>query len=97
MGRNPLRCGCGALWLGAWLRRWAREAGRGAAAARRETCAVAAGAGAARVVLVLQSADEAECHASALSSRGSALRPPLASLLLLLLLHAARLAARAAS
>lgn len=68
MGGNPLRCGCSALWLGAWLRRWAREAGRGSAAARGESCVAG---GEARVALVAQGADEAECHASALSSRGA--------------------------
>ncbi|CAH2106861.1 unnamed protein product [Euphydryas editha] len=67
---NPLRCGCSASWVGAWLRRWTSEVGGGSraarAAARRGACA---GRGS-RPLLELH-ADEAECHASALSSHGN--------------------------
>ncbi|XP_045497579.1 chaoptin-like [Colias croceus] len=65
---NPLRCGCSSSWVGGWLRRWTTEVGgdsRGArAAAGASTCA----SGARRLPLLAQHVDEAECHASALSS-----------------------------
>ncbi|XP_063825150.1 chaoptin-like [Ostrinia nubilalis] len=73
---NPLRCGCSVSWVGAWLRRWAAEAGGGAAGARaaavRSECVAAGG----RRALLALDADEAECHASALSSDARALAPP---------------------
>lgn len=96
---NPLRCGCAASWVGAWLRRWTAEVGggeRGArASARRSQCVLAAPlaeslaeprAAVSRPLLALDG-DEAECHASALA--GAARRapprpePPLIMLLLL--------------
>ncbi|CAG4980025.1 unnamed protein product [Colias eurytheme] len=65
---NPLRCECGLAWLGAWLRRWLQENEAGAElrrAVRSATCTDQVG----KQVLLLQlRADEAECHASALSS-----------------------------
>lgn len=68
---NPLRCGCSASWVGAWLRRWTSEVGGGTRsgrwAARSSTCV--AGAGSLQKPLLALHADEAECHASALSSR----------------------------
>ncbi|XP_047529776.1 chaoptin-like [Vanessa atalanta] len=68
---NPLRCGCSASWVGAWLRRWTSEVGGGTrsarAAARRSACVTSTRAPP-RALLELH-ADEAECHASALSSR----------------------------
>lgn len=87
---NPLRCGCSVSWLGAWLRRWTAEVGAwsgGArAAARRSACHGEAG----EAPLLALEADEAACHASALSSRAPA-RPARAAmpLLWLALLHAA--------
>ncbi|KAG6442307.1 hypothetical protein O3G_MSEX002305 [Manduca sexta] len=83
---NPLRCGCAVSWVGAWLRRWTAEVGGwggGArAAARRSTCR----AGAVSLPLLALDADEAECHASALSSR-AARRTPLRPFLWLVLLY----------
>ncbi|CAH0578967.1 unnamed protein product [Chrysodeixis includens] len=86
---NPLRCGCSVSWVGAWLRRWTAEVGawsRGArAAARRSACRGEAGA----VPLLALEADEAACHASALSSRARArLARATLPLLWLVLLHA---------
>lgn len=87
---NPLKCGCGVQWVGAWLRRWCAEVGawsEGArGAARRSTCAAN---GAAAPLLALD-ADEAECHASALSSRTDHTHAPhaLPALLWLIFLHA---------
>ncbi|XP_072932346.1 uncharacterized protein [Epargyreus clarus] len=70
---NPLRCGCSASWVGSWLRRWTAEVGggeRGARdAARRSTCVTSPRA--APRPLVELHVDEAECHASALSSRST--------------------------
>lgn len=67
---NELRCGCAVSWVGAWLRRWTAEVGgwgAGArAAARAARCRAAPGGSAPLVALP---ADEADCHASALSSR----------------------------
>ncbi|CAH0719725.1 unnamed protein product, partial [Brenthis ino] len=68
---NPLRCGCSASWVGAWLRRWTSEVGGGTRsgrwAARSSTCV--SGASSLPKPLLALHADEAECHASALSSR----------------------------
>ncbi|XP_052757161.1 chaoptin-like isoform X2 [Galleria mellonella] len=97
---NPLRCGCSVSWVGAWLRRWTVEVGGGSRsardAARRSTCrapaaagaaATAAVAGAAQPLLVLD-ADEAECHASALSSGALNMRHfRLSAFLWIVLLH----------
>ncbi|KAM3956959.1 uncharacterized protein ACR2FA_009082 [Aphomia sociella] len=73
---NPLRCGCAVSWVGAWLRRWTMEVGGGSRsareAARRSTCRSAAASSTALASpqpLLSLDADEAECHASALSSR----------------------------
>ncbi|CAK1547140.1 unnamed protein product [Leptosia nina] len=65
---NPLRCECGLAWLGAWLRRWLQENEAGAElrrAVHSATCTDQAGR---QVPLLQLRADEAECHASALSS-----------------------------
>ncbi|XP_022831237.1 chaoptin [Spodoptera litura] len=65
---NPLRCECELAWVGAWLRRWLQENDAGAElrhAVRSGTCKDALGR---RVPLLQLRADEAECHASALSS-----------------------------
>ncbi|XP_073945244.1 uncharacterized protein [Choristoneura fumiferana] len=65
---NPLRCECELAWLGAWLRRWLQENEAGAElrkALRSATCKDQLGR---RVPLLQLRADEAECHASALSS-----------------------------
>ncbi|XP_049869260.1 chaoptin-like [Pectinophora gossypiella] len=65
---NPLRCECELAWLGAWLRRWLQENDAGAElrrAVRSATCKDQLGR---RVPLLQLRADEAECHASALSS-----------------------------
>ncbi|XP_061713362.1 chaoptin-like isoform X1 [Cydia pomonella] len=65
---NPLRCECELAWLGAWLRRWLQENEAGAElrrAVRGATCKDQLGR---RVPLLQLRADEAECHASALSS-----------------------------
>ncbi|KPJ18286.1 Chaoptin [Papilio machaon] len=68
---NPLRCGCAASWVGAWLRRWTAEVGGGGraarAAARRNHCRPASPLANPRPLLALD-ADDAECHASALAS-----------------------------
>ncbi|OWR42121.1 putative chaoptin [Danaus plexippus plexippus] len=65
---NPLRCECELAWLGAWLRRWLQENeanGELRRAVRSATCKDQLG----RPVPLLQlRADEADCHASALSS-----------------------------
>lgn len=79
---NPLRCSCEVAWVGAWLRRWlaesaAAEGGTGArVAARAATCRppehASASARRPHALPLLQlDADEAECHASALSSRST--------------------------
>ncbi|XP_053608070.1 chaoptin-like [Plodia interpunctella] len=65
---NPLRCECSLAWLGAWLRRWLQENEAGSElqrAVRSATCRDQLGR---RVPLLQLRADEAECHASALSS-----------------------------
>ncbi|KAJ2945943.1 hypothetical protein O0L34_g4860 [Tuta absoluta] len=65
---NPLRCECELAWLGAWLRRWLQENEAGAElrrAVRSATCKDLQGR---RIPLLQLRADEAECHASALSS-----------------------------
>ncbi|XP_072932049.1 uncharacterized protein [Epargyreus clarus] len=65
---NPLRCECELAWLGAWLRRWLQENEAGGElrrAVRSATCKDPSGK---RVQLLQLRADEAECHASALSS-----------------------------
>lgn len=65
---NPLRCECELAWLGAWLRRWLQENDAGAElrrAVRSATCKDLQGR---RIPLLQLRADEAECHASALSS-----------------------------
>ncbi|KAI5651771.1 leucine rich repeat domain-containing protein [Phthorimaea operculella] len=65
---NPLRCECELAWLGAWLRRWLQENEAGAElrrAVRSATCKDQQGR---RIPLLQLRADEAECHASALSS-----------------------------
>ncbi|XP_045529601.1 chaoptin-like [Pieris brassicae] len=65
---NPLRCECGLAWLGAWLRRWLQENEAGSElrrAVHSATCTDQAGR---HVALLQLRADEAECHASALSS-----------------------------
>lgn len=86
---NPLRCGCSVSWVGAWLRRWTAEVGGWSAAARgaarRSTCRAEGGRGTALLAL---DADEAACHASALSSRARLLAPVHAAALWLVLLHA---------
>ncbi|OWR44663.1 Chaoptic protein [Danaus plexippus plexippus] len=73
LGGNPLRCGCSASWVGGWLRRWTSEVGGGSrrarAAARHTTCLTPSGPRA----LLAVNADDAECHASALSSRSCTL------------------------
>ncbi|CAK1596122.1 unnamed protein product [Parnassius mnemosyne] len=65
---NPLLCECELNWLGAWLRRWFQENEAGSElrrAVRDAYCIDKLG----RLVPLLQlRADEAECHASALSS-----------------------------
>ncbi|CAK1595662.1 unnamed protein product [Parnassius mnemosyne] len=86
---NPLRCGCSASWVGAWLRRWTAEVGGGARsareAARRSQCQRVDAAP--RALLALD-ADEAECHASALSSSAALASAPqhFSALVLLVLL-----------
>lgn len=68
MTGNPLRCECSLAWLGAWLRRWLQENEVGAElrrAVRSATCQDQLGR---RVSLLQLRADEADCHASALSS-----------------------------
>ncbi|CAG9584286.1 unnamed protein product [Danaus chrysippus] len=76
LGGNPLRCGCSSSWVGGWLRRWSSEVGGGSrrarAAARHSTCLTPSGP---RSLLALN-ADDAECHASALSSRSWTLACP---------------------
>ncbi|XP_059045287.1 chaoptin-like [Achroia grisella] len=65
---NPLHCECELAWLGAWLRRWLQENEAGTElrrAVRSATCKDQLGR---RVPLLQLRADEAECHASALSS-----------------------------
>lgn len=65
---NPLKCECELAWLGAWLRRWLQEneaAGELRRAVRSATCKDQLGR---RIPLLQLRADEAECHASALSS-----------------------------
>ncbi|XP_041978148.1 chaoptin-like [Aricia agestis] len=65
---NPLRCECELAWLGAWLRRWLQENEAGGElrrAVRAATCKDQLGR---RIPLLQLRADEAECHASALSS-----------------------------
>ncbi|CAH2106509.1 unnamed protein product [Euphydryas editha] len=65
---NPLRCECELAWLGAWMRRWLQENEVGTElrrAVRSATCKDQLGR---RVPLLQLRADEAECHASALSS-----------------------------
>ncbi|XP_034830549.1 chaoptin-like [Maniola hyperantus] len=65
---NPLRCECELAWLGAWLRRWLQENEAGGElrrAVRSATCKDLQGR---RIPLLQLRADEAECHASALSS-----------------------------
>lgn len=85
---NPLRCGCSVSWAGAWLRRWTAEVGGWSAAARgaarRSSCGAAGGA----LALVELEADEAACHASALSSRARMPAPARAAVLWLVLVHA---------
>lgn len=65
---NPLHCECELSWLGGWLRRWLQENDASVElrhAVRSATCKDHAG----RNVSLLQlRADEADCHASALSS-----------------------------
>ncbi|XP_069358898.1 chaoptin-like [Maniola hyperantus] len=74
---NPLRCGCSASWVGSWLRRWTSEVGGGSSgareAARRSVCVAGSGPRHTRPLLDL-AADEAECHASALSSHSHRLK-----------------------
>nr|XP_037872820.1 chaoptin isoform X1 [Bombyx mori] len=65
---NPLECECELAWLGAWLRRWLQENEAGAElrrAVREASCKDQLGR---RIPLLQLRADEAECHASALSS-----------------------------
>ncbi|KAL4712314.1 hypothetical protein ACJJTC_004076 [Scirpophaga incertulas] len=65
---NPLRCECELAWLGAWLRRWLQENDPGEElrrAVRGATCKDQQGR---HIPLLQLRADEAECHASALSS-----------------------------
>ncbi|GBP92905.1 Chaoptin [Eumeta japonica] len=65
---NPLRCECELSWLGAWLRRWLQENEAGGELARTVRAAACIDhLGRATPLLQLR-ADEAECHASALSS-----------------------------
>ncbi|XP_037872935.1 chaoptin [Bombyx mori] len=75
LSENPLRCGCSVSWVGAWLRRWTAEVGGwsrdGRDAARRSACMISG----TLVPLLSLEADEAECHASALSSRALTHRP----------------------
>lgn len=90
VSENPLRCGCSVSWVGAWLRRWTAEVGGWSVAARdaarRSACR---GEGGSTALLALD-ADEAACHASALSSRARLFAPPArpAVALWLVLLHA---------
>lgn len=76
---NPLRCGCAVSWVGAWLRRWTAEVGgwthEARAAARTNAC-ISGSAGDDPVPLVALDEGEAECHASALSSRSLRVLPP---------------------
>ncbi|XP_050667154.1 carboxypeptidase N subunit 2-like isoform X2 [Leptidea sinapis] len=68
MTGNPLRCECDLAWLGAWLRRWLQENDAGnelRRAMRSATCRDQLGR---HLPLLQLRADEAECHASALSS-----------------------------
>ncbi|CAH2038196.1 unnamed protein product, partial [Iphiclides podalirius] len=93
---NPLRCGCSASWVGAWLRRWTAEVGGGARgareAARRSHCQRP---GAAPRALLALDADEAECHASALSSSAALSTAPQRFSPLLLLIVPIQLASSA--
>ncbi|KPJ08168.1 hypothetical protein RR48_12907 [Papilio machaon] len=65
---NPLRCECELNWLGAWLRRWFQENEAGTELRRAVRDAFCIDKNNRRVPLVQLRADEAECHASALSS-----------------------------
>lgn len=68
MTGNPLSCECELAWLGAWLRRWLQENEAGAElrrAVRSATCKDQHGR---HIPLLQLRTDEAECHASALSS-----------------------------
>lgn len=89
VSENPLRCGCSVSWVSAWLRRWTAEVGGWSAgargAARRSTCQGGRGG----VALLALEADEAACHASALSSRAGAVAARSTTVLLwLVLIHA---------
>lgn len=90
MAGNPLRCGCSVSWAGAWLRRWTAEVGGWSAAARgaarRSSCRGPSGA----LALLSLEADEATCHASALSSHARLQEPARAAALWLVLVHALR-------
>ncbi|CAB3223470.1 unnamed protein product [Arctia plantaginis] len=89
---NPLRCGCGVQWIGAWLRRWCMEVGGGSAQARSAALRSTCKAGAAALPLLGLDSDEAQCHASALSGRAARCKqsppgpPPLLWLVLLYVL-----------
>lgn len=86
---NPLRCGCAVSWVGAWLRRWTAEVGGWSQAARAAARASACVAGDARLALLALHEGEAECRASALSSRAPprAAPPSAPAFLWMVLLH----------
>ncbi|XP_068631782.1 chaoptin-like [Battus philenor] len=65
---NPLLCECELNWLGAWLRRWFQENEAGSELRRAVRDAFCMDKNNRRVPLLQLRADEAECHASALSS-----------------------------
>ncbi|CAG9094068.1 unnamed protein product [Plutella xylostella] len=65
---NPLRCECELAWLGAWLRRWLQENDASAELRREVRAATCKDPQGRRTPLLQLRADEAECHASALSS-----------------------------
>lgn len=65
---NPLRCDCELAWLGAWLRRWLQENEAGAQLRREVRSATCIDQLGRRIALMQLRTDEAECHASALSS-----------------------------
>ncbi|CAH2037527.1 unnamed protein product, partial [Iphiclides podalirius] len=65
---NPLVCECELNWLGAWLRRWFQENEAGTELRRAVRDAYCVDKYGRHVPLLQLRADEAECHASALSS-----------------------------
>ncbi|KAL0892982.1 hypothetical protein ABMA27_014650 [Loxostege sticticalis] len=65
---NPLRCECELAWLGAWLRRWLQENDAGTELRRAVRSATCKDQNGRHIPLLQLRADEAECHASALSS-----------------------------